>query len=96
MRKLILPVFIIAALFACDKIKNTVVCGKYDVRMKFVDDGEKMNVTINGERLVLNLVPSASGAKYNGVMQNGDTLTLWGKGDEWTVLVNDGKGVVCK
>lgn len=96
MRKLILPVFIIAALFACDKIKTTVACGKYDVRMKFVDDGEKMKVTINGERLVLDLVPAASGAKYDGIMKNGDVLTLWGRGDEWTMLINDGKAVVCK
>ena len=51
---------------------------------------------IKNETVLLNLVPSASGVKYDGVMKNGDKLTLWGKGDVWTMFVNDGDAISCK
>lgn len=95
-KKLILPVLVIAALFACEKLKTSAVCGSYDVSMRYVADGEKLSVRINGESLLLDLVPSASGEKYDGILKNGDTVTLWGKGGEWTMFINDGRGIICK
>lgn len=96
MKKIILVVLIVASFFACEKIKTSAVCGSYDVAMRYVADGEKLSVRINGERVLLDLVPSASGAKYDGVLKNGDKLTLWGKGDNWTMLISDGQAIVCE
>lgn len=96
MKKLILPVLLVAVLFACENMKTAAVCGDYKINMKFVDDGNKLFVRINGEDLSLNLVQSASGAKYDAVMKNGETLVLWNKGENWTMFIDDGPAIICK
>ncbi len=96
MKKLILPVLLIAGVFACEKMKVSATCGEYDVDIRYVDDADALSVRIKNETVLLNLVPSASGVKYDGVMKNGDKLTLWGKGDVWTMFVNDGDAISCK
>lgn len=96
MKKLILPVLILAGVFACEKMNNSMRCGEYDISLKFRDDADEIWVNINNETIILNLVQSASGAKYDGVMKNGNVLTLWAKGDDWTMFINDGQPVYCK
>ena len=96
MKKIILSALILATFFACEKLKTSAICGDYQVNMKFVDDGDKILMRINGESVILNLVQSASGAKYDGVMKNNDVLTMWNKGDGWTMFINDGQPIMCK
>ena len=69
-------------------------CGKYDVDMTFSDQGSKMHAVINGDALDMDIAVSASGARYVGVLNDTD-VTLWGKGDDWTLFLNDEEPIAC-
>lgn len=83
----------------CDNTSETNVltrqCGDYTVEMTFSDDGEKMHAVINGDALDLQIAVSASGARYVGVLNDTD-VTLWGKGDAWTMFLNDEDPIICQ
>jgi len=75
---------------------NVVVrqCGNYNVEMTFADDGQSMHAVINGDAVDLNIAVSASGARYVGVLNDTD-VTLWGKGNDWTMFLNDEDPIEC-
>ena len=81
---------------ACNRDEKVPVlqCGEYDVQMTVSDDGEKMHANINGDELELSLVPSASGAKYTGIL-NDITVVLWSKGDTWTMMLDEEQLIDC-
>lgn len=88
-----------ALMCGCDKKSDTDVltrqCGGYLVEMTFSDDGEKMHAVINGDAVDLQIAVSASGARYVGVLNDTD-VTLWGKGDNWTMFLNDEDPITCR
>lgn len=95
MKKVLLPVLMGLALVGCAKNEEKVICGEYEVIMTFSDDGETMNAVINGDELALNHAISASGARYVGVL-NDTVVTLWGKGNDWTMFLNDEEPIFCE
>ncbi|MDE6478034.1 MAG: MliC family protein [Alphaproteobacteria bacterium] len=97
MLKIFMSVLMLATVAACEKTVDDVLvrqCGGYRVEMTFADDGDTMNANINGDALTLQRVTAASGAKYQGVL-NDITVTLWGKGEEWSMFLNDEESFVC-
>ncbi len=96
MKKLMIPVgLVLALMFACDKSKSAMTCGDYTIKMSFSDQGSQMSAIINGISTDFVLVESASGAKYDGVFQ-GQEISLWGKGDTWTMFVDQNIVIECK
>ncbi|MBR1379978.1 MAG: MliC family protein [Alphaproteobacteria bacterium] len=96
MNKVIFVFVIALALVSCGKTdKNAVTCGDYEVRMSINDAGDEMTAVINGDELILTLMPSASGARYVGIL-NDTTVTLWSKGRDWTMFLNDEDAILCK
>lgn len=99
MKKYLLVFCLGAALAACgaddDSSDKTVrQCGEYTVEMLFSEDGTKMTATINGDTVELDNVVSASGAKYDGQL-NDTAVTLWGKGDNWMMILDDDTIIDC-
>lgn len=87
---------IILALAACGRSDDKLQCGGYEVLMTMADDGDSLTAVINGDSCALDLVPSADGAKYAGVL-NDTNVVLWGQGNSWTLFVgDDDNGIVCK
>lgn len=95
MKKIMLSCLMAMALVACEKNDDVIVCGDYNVSMTFTEDGEKMNAVINGDEVELTRAISASGARYVGVV-NDTEVTLWGKGNDWTMFVNEEEPIFCK
>ena len=97
MKKIILCLAVLA-LGACgtddggEKIVRQ--CGDYAVEFNFADSGAKMHAVINGDTLELENVVSASGARYDGVL-NDIAVTLWGKGDSWIMILDDDTVIEC-
>lgn len=97
MRKIILAVLLSVALGACDNSDKTisVVCGNYNVDMTISEDGSHLSALIHGKTFDFMLSQSASGAKYDGVVNDND-VTFWNKGDTWTMFVNEDMVFECK
>lgn len=95
MKRALLPVLVGLALVGCAKNEEKIICGEYEVSMTFSDDGETMNAVINGDELTLNNAIAASGARYVGVL-NDTIVTLWGKGNDWTMFLNDDAPIFCE
>ncbi|MBQ4130143.1 MAG: MliC family protein [Alphaproteobacteria bacterium] len=95
MSKFVSLIVLISMLGACKPHQKPIVCGDYSVVIKSNDDGTMLDATINEDATVLYLVVSASGAKYDGQLGD-DKITLWNKGDAWTMFVNDGDAIVCE
>ncbi len=99
MKKTLLFVFCAAAICACDKKSDdsSVIvrqCGDYTVEITFSDDGDKINANINGDTVELVNVVAASGAKFDGVLNDTD-VTLWNKGNDWTMLIDQDMMISC-
>lgn len=99
MKKCMLVLLGCVVLCGCDKKSddnNNIVrqCGNYTVEMSFMDDGAKMHAVINGDAVDMEIAVSASGARYVGVLNDTD-VTLWGKGDAWTMFLNDDAPIEC-
>ena len=96
MKKILLLLFVLVAVAACGKPDTKPVqhCGGYDVNMSISDDGAAMHADINGDELDLSLVPSASGAKYAGIL-NDTLVVLWEKGGVWTMMLDDETIIDC-
>ena len=89
--------FIISCLIlsACEETKIiNANCGNYDMEIIMSKDGERINAVINGNSAVLNIALSASGARYVGNF-NDAPITLWNKGDDWTLYLGDEKAIYC-
>jgi len=97
MKKFMFCLLCAISLFACKKNSEESVlhCGAYDVQIGITDDGNKMHANINGDVADLVLVPSASGAKYSGVL-NDIVVVLWQKGENWTMLLDDEEIIDCR
>jgi len=55
---------------------------------------ERIDATIDGEKIAMPQVVSADGAKYQGQAHAG-TVGLWNKGDKWSILY-DAQMIECK
>lgn len=98
MKKLFLIFGLCAVVAACEKQDDNRVarsCGEYNVEMTFSQDGETMSAVINGDNLEMERAISASGARYVGIL-NDTTVTLWGKGEDWTMFLNDEEPIFCE
>lgn len=85
----------VLALTACEKKDNVVVCGDYEVAIEMNETGDQIHATINGDEMDLQQAISASGARYVGVL-NDTIVTLWNKGSDWTLFLNDEEPIFCK
>lgn len=98
MKKILLVLIICMSVAACDRSdKNSNItrqCGDYAVQMTFDASGEKMTAVINGDTVELINEVSASGAKYDGML-NDTQVTLWGKGADWVMILDDDTVIEC-
>lgn len=97
MKKIVLFLFMSVVLCGCGDSDHgiSVVCGNYDVNIKLGSDGTHLSALINNKPFDFILGISASGAKYNGIV-NGNTVSLWNKGESWTMFVNEDIVFECK
>jgi membrane-bound inhibitor of C-type lysozyme len=96
MKKILFSLAAAIMLVGCGDSTEVVKCGKYDVRMdqKEGSDGT-LKVELNGDKVVLKRTISASGARYEGVL-NETVVVLWNKGKDYTLFLNDDKPIECK
>jgi membrane-bound inhibitor of C-type lysozyme len=74
--------------------KIALKCGNYDVAIE-VADADTLNTAINGEKITMYRAISASGAKYDG-KGAAVSASLWNKGENWSLIVNNGSTISCK
>ncbi|MBN1324940.1 MAG: MliC family protein [Alphaproteobacteria bacterium] len=86
MKKLLFCLFAATALTACSESDKLMKCGDYEISKKL--EADMLAVVINGDAVVLKQTVSASGARYEGVL-NDTNVTLWNKGKHWTLFLND-------
>lgn len=98
MKKVFLFSVVCASLAACDGEKKSDVivqqCGDYTVEITLDETGDKINAVLNGDAVELANVVSASGAKFDGVL-NDTAVTLWNKGETWIMILDDDMVVEC-
>lgn len=71
-------------------------CNGYNVTVELgSSDRDTLQAVINGEKITMHSVISASGAKYEG-RGAAVTAVLWNKGKDWSLGLNDGKLISCK
>lgn len=98
MKKIFLCLGACAALAACDADKKSDVimqqCGDYTVEITPSENGEKITAVLNGDSVELTNSVSASGAKFDGVL-NDTAVTLWNQGESWIMILDDDAAVEC-
>ncbi len=98
MKKIFLFGGVAAALAACgDNVDKDIIvqqCGDYTVEIQLSESGEKINAVLNGDAVELANVVAASGAKFDGVL-NDTAVTLWNKGENWTMILDDDMVIEC-
>lgn len=98
MKKVFLFSVICASLAACDGDKKSDVniqqCGDYTVEITPSQDGDKINAVLNGDAVELTRSIAASGAKFDGVL-NDTAVVLWSKGESWTMILDDDMVIEC-
>ncbi len=94
MKKLFLFAGLLFALAACNDKPSLMTCGGYEVDIAMSDDGDEITAVINGDEMVLTRAISASGVRYVGEL-NDTIVTLWNKGDDWTLYLNDDEMLEC-
>lgn len=96
MKKVLSIVALGLAVSACEKTEViNATCGDYNVEILMSQDGEKLDAVINGDAMTLDIAMSASGARYVGNL-NDTVVTLWNKGQDWSLFFNDGEAIVCE
>lgn len=98
MRKLLVLFAVLVGVCACDRsdTSHITVCGDYEVTMEFSDDEhDTMRAVLNGDAVDLTRVVAASGAKYQGVL-NDIVVVLWNKGDDWTLMLDEDTIIDCE
>lgn len=68
-------------------------CGEYDVAISDMDI-DKISASINGDAIELTHVVAASGARYDGSV-NDTGVTLWQKGENWLLILDDDMVIEC-
>lgn len=94
MKKIIATSLLALSLVACSKENSTFICGAYQVDITMAEDGESITAVINGDEMTLNHAISASGVRYVGEL-NDTVVTLWNKGSDWTMYLNEEDGIKC-
>jgi membrane-bound inhibitor of C-type lysozyme len=94
MKKFLFPLMMVFVLAACGKSDDLMKCGDYDVRAALTQSGD-LKAVLNGDDVILARTISASGARYEGVL-NDTTVVLWNKGRDWTLSLNDETPIECK
>ena len=98
MKKIFLLGFVCVAVAACDADKKSDVimqqCGDYAVEITLAPDGDKIGAVLNGDAVELVNTVSASGARFDGVL-NDTAVTLWNKGDAWTMILDGDMVIGC-
>lgn len=95
MKKFCLALICLSGLCACNKSDNVLICDKYAVEITLSESGDTIDAVINGDAVVMNIVPSASGARYVGNL-NDTVVELWNKGRDWTLTLNAEEPILCK
>ncbi len=95
MKKIYFALLTVGLLAACEKSDLSFNCGNMAIHLELSETGETLGATIDGVPIKMNIVPSASGASYLGML-NGTEITLWNKGRDWTMFVNGGDSIECK
>lgn len=96
MKKTILSIILAVCLCACGNDDSRIHCGDYHVSdMTFGADGAVLHAVVNDVPVDFYLVVSASGAKYDGVI-DAHHAVLWSHGDTWTMFIDDGAAIECK
>ncbi|MDR1207326.1 MAG: MliC family protein [Rickettsiales bacterium] len=96
MKKYILALSVLALVACSDKAPEVIGmrCGEFDIVAQVSSDGTQIKTAINGQNVSMEIVESASGAKYEGA--NGEAkLSLWNKGDQWMMIVGDDQVFDC-
>jgi membrane-bound inhibitor of C-type lysozyme len=94
MKKILFSLLVALVLAGCgDSSDNMIKCGAYEVETEAVDQ-DNLRVVLNGDEVVLTRAVSASGARYEGVL-NDITIALWNKGNDWTLFLNGEDPVEC-
>lgn len=91
MKRALFLLFACAAVAACDKTDDGIIrcqCGDYAVEITTSQSGDTINAVLNGDAAEFKRAVSASGAKYDGVL-NDTNVTLWNKGADWTMILDD-------
>lgn len=97
MRKLLFGFVALAAIAACDRadVDAGITCGAYDVTVAFDDaNADTLHAVLNGDAVDLVRAVAASGAKYQGVL-NDTTVVLWEKGENWTLMLDEDTIIEC-
>ncbi len=95
MKKFLIGMICMFGIVACDVTDDNLTCGQYDITINMSADGDTLDMVVNGDSVQLVLVPSGSGARYAGVL-NDTNITMWNKGREWTLFLNDEDPISCK
>ncbi|MDR0741173.1 MAG: MliC family protein [Rickettsiales bacterium] len=94
MKKILFSLLAAFVLVGCNNSEDVMKCGDYDVKIAQVGEND-LKAVLNGDEVVLAQTVSASGARYEGVL-NDTTIVLWGKGDDWTLFLNEETPIECK
>lgn len=97
MKKFAFMIMAVAALAACNKEEDTGtrICGDYEVAMEIpADNPDVLHAVINGDAVDLTISQSASGARYQGVL-NDTVVVLWQKGEDWTLMLDEDIIIEC-
>lgn len=83
------------ALLGCEK-QDTIKldCTGNDVEINISENGDKLSTVINGENINFDIAVSASGARYVA-QNNGTEITLWNKGEDWTLYLDADTPITC-
>ncbi|MDR1338317.1 MAG: MliC family protein [Rickettsiales bacterium] len=87
MKKILFSVLTALILAGCGNSDDVMKCGEYEVKTELSSE-DALTATLNGDQVVMKQDVSASGARYEGVL-NDTTVVLWNKGRDWTLFLND-------
>ncbi len=87
-KKMFLTIITAAVLLGCEskKADNLLICGDYEVQYELNNENETVSIDITGDKAVLQLAMSASGARYVGII-NDIEIEFWNKGNDWILFV---------
>lgn len=92
MKKIIGSLFLLSVLTACNN-SDKITCGDYEISISQKE--KSLDVVINGDPVTLQQAISASGVRYEGVL-NDTNIVLWNKGSDWTLYLNDELPIECE
>lgn len=97
MKRFMFMLFAACILAGCgaDDDNENLICGDYEIAMEFeADNPDILHAVINSDPVDLNITQSASGARYQGVL-NDTTVVLWGNGTDWTLMLDEDMIIEC-